>query len=141
MSTNLQTESFSVVTQSDGGIWYQLREERETICETLLREPAASIQRGSFPVNQVDNEQLQARLRLLDEALDRLMAGTYGDCVVCGKWIEDNKLHADPALRFCCGCQRRSENKVARPGMGANQIGSAFLPDHASHHVRRAWDG
>jgi len=140
MSTDLKTQSFNGVSQSEGGVWYELRSEREKICETLLLKPRAS-QGGVAAAARADDERLQARLRLLDEALDRLMAGTYGDCVVCGKWIEDNKLHADPALPFCCGCQRRLENKDAAPGMGASQMGRAFLPDQPSHHVHRVWDG
>jgi len=140
MSTDLKAQSFNGVPQSDGGVWYELRSEREKICETLLLEPRAS-ERGLAAAARADDKRLQARLRLLDEALDRLMAGTYGDCVVCGKWIEDNKLHADPALPFCCGCQRRLENKDAAAGMGASQTGRAFLPDQPSHHVHRVWDG
>ena len=140
MTANFQAQSFVGVPQSEGGAWYELRAEREKICETLLLEPRAAD--GNRPATaRVDDKRLQARLRLIDEALDRLMAGTYGDCVVCGKWIEDNKLHADPALPFCCGCQRRSQNREARREMVANPIGFAFLPDQPSHHVRRAWDG
>ena len=48
---------------------------------------------------------LQARQRLLDEALDRLIEGTYGDCIDCGRWIEDTKLDLDPAFRFCVSCE------------------------------------
>lgn len=111
MSANLQTQSCNDVPQTDGGVWYQLRAEREEICETLLRQPTASDQRKA----DLDPRKLQERIRLIDDALDRLMAGTYGDCIVCGRWIEDNKLHADPALPFCCGCQRRSKtNQVAQ---------------------------
>jgi len=140
MSTNLEIQSFNVVPQSDGGVWYELRSEREKICETLLLEPRAAD--GALPAStQADDNPLQVRLRLLDEALDRLMAGTYGDCVVCGKWIEDDKLRADPALPFCCGCQRRSENKVAEARMRANRMGRVFLTNPPSHHARRAWDG
>jgi hypothetical protein len=47
---------------------------------------------------------LQARLRKIDHALDRLMSGTYGECSKCGKWIEDTKLDFDPAIEFCLGC-------------------------------------
>ena len=108
MSTNLQTQSCNNVPQSDGGVWYQLRSEREEICEALLRQAPSSDQ---LAVRGEPN-QLQERLRLIDDALDRLMVGTYGDCIVCGRWIEDNKLHADPGLPFCCGCQRRSEVKA-----------------------------
>jgi hypothetical protein len=33
-----------------------------------------------------------------------LMSGSFGDCVKCGRWIEDTKLHFDPAIAFCVEC-------------------------------------
>ena len=95
---------------SDGGVWYQLRLERERICKALLVVAPAAYQLGAIePTNRAtDTTQPQARLRLIDDALDRLMAGSFGDCVVCGRWIEDTKLHDDAALPFCCACLGRS---------------------------------
>jgi hypothetical protein len=108
MSTNLQTEP--QITPIDtrlgaGGVWYQLQAERDRICETLLGMAHVSQQANSTKVEAI---QLQTRLRLVDDAVDRLTTGSYGDCVSCGQWIEDTKLHADPALPFCCACQPRS---------------------------------
>lgn len=112
MSTNLETQASNDALQSDGGVWYELHSEREQICEALLRVSSASAQPVDLPPDtSVRDTQLQERLRLIDDALDRLMAGTYGDCVSCGKWIEDNKLHADPALPFCCGCARGNQKR------------------------------
>ena len=104
MSTNLQTMPFDT-RPGAGGVWYQLRAERERICETLLGMAHVSQQSDSTKLEAV---QLQTRLRLVDDAVDRVTTGSYGDCVSCGRWIEDTKLHADPALPFCCACQPRS---------------------------------
>ena len=52
----------------EGAIWHHLHSEREAICEALLKpvQPASpALQR---------QEQLQERLRRIDNALDRLMA-------------------------------------------------------------------
>jgi len=48
-----------------GAVWNRLHGEREDICEALLKrsEPASK-------------ELLQARLRTIDDALDRLMSGS-----------------------------------------------------------------
>lgn len=124
MSTNLQTEPCNDVSQSEGGVWYQLRSEREEICEVLLRR-GAILPGADSPNQALDTNQFQERLRLIDDALDRLMSGSYGDCVVCEKWIEDNKLHADPALPFCCGCQRKSETKHIHQSMELRASGHA----------------
>src|SRR5215204_5506608 len=63
----------------DGFIWNRLHEEREDLCEALLQE-------------RDDKESLHARLRKVDDALDRLMSGSYGNCSNCGHSIDDTKL-------------------------------------------------
>jgi len=40
----------------------------------------------------------------LDEALQRLDAGTYGVCEVCGEPIPPARLEARPSARTCVGC-------------------------------------
>ena len=59
-------------------------------------------------------ELLQARLRKVDDALDRLMSGSYGDCVKCGRWVEDTKLDFDPAIAFCVECWQRLQLTTGR---------------------------
>jgi hypothetical protein len=51
----------------DGYVWNRLHGEREEICEALVKEETESRRKI-----------LQARLRRIDDALDRLMSGSYG---------------------------------------------------------------
>jgi phosphoserine phosphatase RsbU/P len=44
---------------------------------------------------------LEALLREVDLALDRLAAGTYGMCESCHDTIERDRLLADPLVRYC----------------------------------------
>jgi RNA polymerase-binding transcription factor len=46
------------------------------------------------------------QLVLVDEALARLDAGTYGTCVRCGRPIADERLDALPWAARCIDCQR-----------------------------------
>ena len=46
--------------------------------------------------------------KILDTHL--MAAGRYGECCVCGKWIEDTKLETDPAYPICLGCERKSQS-------------------------------
>lgn len=94
------TNPTSTISKAGGGVWHTLRSEREGVGETLLKPAGA---------NERTRILLQSRLRLIDEALDRLMNGTYGDCVKCGRWIDDEKLHLDAALPFCCACVHQQE--------------------------------
>lgn len=92
--------------------WSQLHSERQEVGEALLRNVK------NPPKQKKDlklDEQLQTRLRLIDDAMDRLMNGSYGDCVKCGRWIEDTKLHSDPAFPFCHGCERELQVSPPRP--------------------------
>ncbi|HKO97370.1 MAG TPA: TraR/DksA C4-type zinc finger protein [Pyrinomonadaceae bacterium] len=101
-----------------GIVWHRLRSEREEICEALLKECAPG--HGATLADEVSNEcamnaanwhqeLLQARLKKVDDALDRLMSGKYGECSKCGKWIEDTKLDFDPAIAFCIDCWDRMQ--------------------------------
>jgi DnaK suppressor protein len=40
----------------------------------------------------------------IDQALARLDAGTYGECVKCGEMIAPKRLALDPALAVCLDC-------------------------------------
>jgi hypothetical protein len=51
----------------DGFTWNRLHGEREEICEALVKEETE----GKRHI-------LQARLRRIDDALDRLMSGSFG---------------------------------------------------------------
>jgi RNA polymerase-binding transcription factor DksA len=119
MSANINIPAVESSADLNGGlVWHRLHSEREDICETLLKEGAPDLEaqltqlRSNEAGNQAANwhrELLQARLRKVDEALDRLMSGRYGDCCKCSKWIEDTKLDFDPAIAFCLDCWERMQ--------------------------------
>ena len=46
-------------------------------------------------------EQVEAELADVERALQRLDDGTYGRCEACGEAIEEERLEALPAARFC----------------------------------------
>ncbi len=50
----------------EGWMWNRLHGEREEICEALLND--------SGPIVEEEKRMLQARLRKVDDALDRLMS-------------------------------------------------------------------
>ena len=89
-----------------GFIWNRLHGEREDICEALLKDSA--------PYFEERQQVLQARLRKVDDALDRLMAGSYGNCSKCGRAIDDTRLDIDPALALCLDCWSREPGTTVR---------------------------
>jgi hypothetical protein len=82
-----------------GFVWNRLHGEREDICETLLKD--------SGPLFEERREVLQTRLRKVDDALDRVMAGAYGNCSNCGRAVDDTRLDIDPTLALCLDCWSR----------------------------------
>jgi DnaK suppressor protein len=48
-------------------------------------------------------------LDLIDEALVRIEAGGYGECVHCGESVQDKRLEAVPWARHCLRCQDLQE--------------------------------
>jgi DnaK suppressor protein len=45
--------------------------------------------------------ELRSTLKEVEAAIDRVEAGTYGICEVCGNPIEPARLEAMPSTRFC----------------------------------------
>ena len=82
-----------------GFIWNRLHGEREDICEALLKDTGTYFEERQ--------QVLQARLRKVDDALDRLMSGSYGNCSKCGRAIDETRLDIDPALTLCIDCWSR----------------------------------
>ncbi len=121
------------VDRNSGLVWLRLHSEREDICEALLKEyaPGCEAQAGTERISNEDpmrtanwhRELLQARLRKTDDALDRLMSGSYGNCSKCGRWIEDQKLEFDHAVAFCIDCWQRRDTVLspARAEVGGEQ--------------------
>lgn len=59
-------------------------------------------------LTDTDIGQLQielADLRDIDDALARIVAGTYGICIKCEASITARRLRAHPTARMCLGCQ------------------------------------
>src|SRR3954453_99076 len=111
MSANTRIHLIEIPVGGSGGqIWNQLHSEREDICEAMLKDCRTTIEERPEGCDSNDHsDQLQARLSQIDDALDWLMSGSYGNCSKCGRWIEDTKLAADPTLSFCFDCQTREQ--------------------------------
>ena len=119
MITNPITRGIENTVDSSGGlVWNRLHSEREAICAALVKESAHSLKEAHAVHSSP--ELLQARLRKIDDALDRLFSGSYGHCSKCRKRIEDMKLNIDPATPFCMDCSNLVEGKNSPSSTGTN---------------------
>src|SRR5262245_55185202 len=57
--------------------------------------------------SQSTNERIT--LKQIDEALDRIAEGAYGECANCGQDIQTKRLEALPWARYCIKCQELQE--------------------------------
>lgn len=62
-------------------------------------------------------DSIEGELADVEHALQRLDEGTYGTCEACGKPIDDERLEAMPATRYCLADQALAEReqRVAAP--------------------------
>ena len=62
-------------------------------------------------------ERAEQKLKLFDEAIERVQHGTYGVCADCGNDIALERLKAVPFASYCVSCQAKRP-APARPGEG-----------------------
>ena len=65
-----------------------------------------------FALSLFSNE--QEIMYEIDEALERIGEGTFGNCEICEKPISEKRLQALPYARNCTTCQEKEEKKRKR---------------------------
>jgi DnaK suppressor protein len=55
-------------------------------------------------------------LNAINDAIDRIKRGVYGDCEACGKPIPLTRLRAIPYATDCIDCRRKAERRMATGG-------------------------
>ena len=85
----------------------KLMEKRKEALAGLGIHPGEAYASQGDRVRMQPNHPDWAKLQLVDEALSRLRAGSYGSCLVCEKPIPSKRLKALPWVRYCARCQER----------------------------------
>jgi RNA polymerase-binding transcription factor DksA len=108
-----------------GALWELLQGEKERVCGEISGSGSLAHE-NSFAANERDpsdeyieaidwrhRDELEHQLRDIIDAQDRLMGGSYGQCVECGSEIGVKRLRANPAARLCVSCQSSAEPELA----------------------------
>ena len=120
--TSSQPRDNSPFIGSGGGTWNWLQDLKEEVSRDLLAEgplcqneilglrEGEESKANAWDIEWLHRAQLEARLREITDAQDRLLDGTYGKCAECGEQIAAGRLIADPAAYLCLECQKLAES-------------------------------
>ena len=72
-----------------------------------LADTATELYTQEFNYSLSEND--RNKLLMIDEALERVESGDYGECQDCGEQISEARLKAIPWAPFCIECQERKE--------------------------------
>ncbi len=89
-----------------------MTEEREMYADPADRASAESDRAFILRLRDRDRK----LVRKIDEALERIDAGTYGICEDCGEDISKPRLKARPVTTLCIKCKSRQEQQEALHG-------------------------
>lgn len=76
---------------------------------------------------EVESRELAA----IDEAIERLDQGRYGNCASCSKPIPLTRLRAVPHAKECISCHRMAAKRNSHPAAEMNRIFDSYQADTA----------
>ena len=110
-----------MASMSENIIRRQLQDRRRRLEDALQRNPGAA--------------QLERLLGEVDAALGRVDAGSFGLCEACHGTIEEDRLMADPLVRFCLDHLTEQEQRALEQDLQvAGRIQRGLLPEHDVSH-------
>ena len=87
-------------TEEDGRV-----ADQDTAQDIADRAASSYTKEFLFSVSNNDRQLLQ----MVENALQRLREGSFGECVNCGAEINAKRLEAVPWTRYCIECQEKME--------------------------------
>ncbi|MEW6325209.1 MAG: RNA polymerase-binding protein DksA [Nitrospirota bacterium] len=82
-----------------------LAQESENLAD--VGDQATAVADQNFTLRLRERE--QRLLKKIDEAIDRIRAGTFGVCEECGEQIGYKRLKARPVTTLCINCKTKQE--------------------------------
>jgi RNA polymerase-binding transcription factor DksA len=95
--------------------------QRQTLDKQLDHKPEFGLGKGSagtdsWEMTLARKQRLNERIAALQEALDRVHEGTYGQCIQCGSEIDPERLEILPTAVLCAACARAEESPASSSG-------------------------
>jgi DnaK suppressor protein len=92
------------------GIVSRIEEDGRSADEDATQDPADKAS-NSYTKELLFSQSNSERniLSLVEEALERMESGEYGECIECGGPMHPKRLEAVPWARHCIPCQEKQE--------------------------------
>lgn len=98
-----------------GFLQNQLEERKRRLTQAVVASP--------------HNSELSSLLHEVDSALERMADGTYGLCLECHTAVEEDRLLADPLVRYCLDHLTQTERAALQRDLDlASQVQRNLLP-------------
>ncbi len=81
-----------------------------------IADRASSSYQKEFLFHQSNND--RQLLQMVENALERIRVGVYGECISCGNEINPKRLNAVPWARYCIACQEKLEKGLLQEEAG-----------------------
>ncbi len=95
-----------------GEIDSEVRAERESNKDEGMDTYDLASEERDREINFILSDRERVKLKQIDDALERLDDGAYGDCESCGLEIAEELLEAMPFSRLCRDCQQDQEREA-----------------------------
>lgn len=100
----------------------EIKDNRDRLWENIRQSYDSEDDISRYPDNLADHnptlddnennfrflEREDKYIQILDEALERINAGLYGVCRVCGQEINEERLTAVPTTNICVNCKNKT---------------------------------
>jgi len=97
--------------------------------QTAREQLLARLGRLEIVLQQHPTEQLNQLISQVDEALERIDSGHFGECVVCHESVEADRLMRDPLVSVCLGCLSPAQQRALEYDLQlAAEIHNGLLP-------------
>jgi len=81
-----------------------------------IADRASSSYQKEFLFHQSNTD--RQLLQLVENALERIRVGVFGECISCGNEINSKRLNAVPWARYCIACQEKLEKGLLQEEAG-----------------------
>lgn len=89
----------------------RLKETSKSINEEVGDELDTTFQERSREFELLLSRREKEKLRLIEDALERIEEGTYGICEECGAKIPKGRLKVMPFAKYCVDCKEMIEKE------------------------------